>query len=185
MMTDTNDDREQGTGATGIERPLELRDDQLKAALRAAYFAVEANPYERLCLWRESAADANHPTIFEPVRWKHGRGYLLTIGKLAGMPVTLELVFATINNIGVLFYHSPSQVTDYRMIEKWLDDYFPSHTWGGGRQNRCDAMNFHLCLHAIKDRLDYLTELIDKPNLPGAGRGDDSASQAGSISAST
>jgi hypothetical protein len=164
-----------------------MNDDQLKTELRSTYFAVEANSFEQLCLWRDSARDADRPTIHDPVLWvEKARGHILQIGELAGMPVTLALCFATINNIGVLFYHSPSQVTDHRMVEKWLDENVPANTWGGGRATRCDAMNFHQCLHATADRRDYLTGLIDALNKSdaSASSGENNPSSPHAVSSS-
>lgn len=144
------------------ERLAANAEANFKANLRAVVFCVEATSYERLALWRESASDSDHPVLARPVRWRQqSPGWLIELGTLADMPVMLELSFAVINNALVMFYDSPSVVTDSRMVERWLDANVPARTWGGGRPSRCDAMNFHQCLQAIEEFVTHCMDLVD------------------------
>lgn len=144
------------------ERLAAKQEANFKANLRAVIFCVEATAYESLALWRESAADSGAPLIANPVRWRQvNPGRLITLGRLDDMPVTLEVTFVNINNCLVLFYNSPSVVTDARMVEKWLDGNVKPPTWGGGRAARCDAMNFHHCLQALDEFMARCLDLID------------------------
>jgi len=140
-----------------------MNDDQFRVNLRDTVFLVEATSYEHLCLWREYAEDSDRPRASNPVLWRQeNEGRLITVGSLAGMPVTLSVKWDIINNIRVMFYDSPSVVTDMRMIERWLDENTNCPKWDNGtRLARCDAMNFHLCLHAIEERFAYLAGLIE------------------------
>ncbi|HKS27771.1 MAG TPA: hypothetical protein VJS44_08125 [Pyrinomonadaceae bacterium] len=129
-----------------------MGDDLLKAKLKETVYAVAANDYERFALWRENAQDSGSPLIAHPVDWQQdSEGYLFQVGELADMPVTISLSWAMVNGHRVLFYDSPSLVTDQRMIEKWLDENC-NPMEGDGAQARCNAMNFHLCLHSIEAR---------------------------------
>jgi hypothetical protein len=117
-------------------------------------FLVEANSYESLCLWRESAQECEHHLIAKPVAWQQeSEGLILTIGELAGMPVTLSLTWHVINGCRVLFWYMPSMATDSRMAEAWLAEHCSPPMWDSGtRPAQCDAMNFHHCLAAIAER---------------------------------
>lgn len=97
------------------------------------------------------------------VNWSdHKEGVLLTIGQLDGMPVTLELTFAGINNCGVMFFHSPSVVTDARMVDEWLAENCNPPEWGGGRPARCGATNFHQCIRATEEYRDRCMAIIER-----------------------
>jgi hypothetical protein len=148
--------------ALSDERLAAKEDARFRSNLRSVIFCVEATSYERLALWRESAIDADDPKIHRPVRWRQmNPGRLITLGTLADMPVTLEITFALIENCSVLFYDSPSVVTDARMAEKWLDENVKPPKWGGDREARCDAMNFHQCLQAVEEFMTRCMDLVE------------------------
>lgn len=109
--------------------------------LAGAIGAVEATRYERLALWQENRQHSR-------MVWEENlAGYILGAGEFGGMPVTIRLHTAVIGGHKVVFYDSPSQVTDSRIIEKWLEDHLPTSAWvppfDKRRVNKTDAMNFH------------------------------------------
>lgn len=106
-------------------------------------FLIEANSYERMCLWRE-----NH----QRVRWEENMsGICLQIGKFGDMPICVSLVWATINGRLVCFYDAVSEVAHSQMIEDWLATQCDAKWDNGTRRAHCDAMNFGHCLSAIDE----------------------------------
>ena len=114
----------------------------LDECLAATAFAVEASNFERHCLWN---------THHEQVHWKScNAGYGVNIGKCAGMPVFVSVIFSVIDGHVVLFYEPTSQVVDWRMVEEWLKTTVPC-TWKDNHWvGKADANNFHLCLNALR-----------------------------------
>jgi hypothetical protein len=126
-------------------------DAEIRAKLNNTVFIVEANSYEAFALWRENSEDSSSALIHKPVQWRQENpGFLITLGELDNMPVTLSLNWVTINGSLVLFYYMPSVVTDSRMADKWLEENCNPPKWDNcTRRSHCDAMNFHHCLDAI------------------------------------
>lgn len=140
-----------------------MKEGNFRTRLRDTFYIVEANDYERLALWRESAKDADNPVIHEPVNWhQESEGVAVDLGTLDEMPVMVCLTWAIINNIRVMFVDPVGQIVDWRMIDKWLAENC-NPQWHD-RPARCNAMNFHLCLSAIDERLAYLTSIIEQAN---------------------
>jgi hypothetical protein len=131
-----------------------MEDVIFRSKLADTVFIVEANSYEHLALWRESALQADRPDIAAPVDWRQdNEGRFVELGKLDGMPVTLSLRWDIIDGCRVLFIDCPSVVQDWRMVDAWLEQNCNPPKWdGGSRPARCDAMNFHHCLDAIRER---------------------------------
>jgi hypothetical protein len=98
--------------------------------VKNAKFAVDANSFEQMSLWLENKERYN---IVQDLR-----GLCYVIGNVVindeEMPVVIELSFWTIDGMIVMFYHPCSQVVDYRIVEKWLDD--------NTKCPRTNAMNF-------------------------------------------
>lgn len=107
------------------------------------FFLVEATSFERLCLWNERG---------EQEVWEdQSIGYMVQVGTLDRRPVTIQIFWFRIDGRLVGFWDSPSQVVDHKMVEEWLDENCTPAKWDNRtRHARCDAMNFHLCIHAIR-----------------------------------
>lgn len=132
-------------------------EETFRMKLGDTVFIVDANSYEHLCLWRESAKQADRPLIDNPVDWRQDNaGHMLTLGHLDGMPVTLLLRWDIIDGCRVMFIDSPSAITDSRMVDRWLEENCKPPTYDGGRPARTDAMNFHHCLDAIRQRREKI-----------------------------
>ncbi len=63
-------------------------------------------------------------------------GMCPVIGYIDNRPVTLSLFINVVEGKRILFWHSPSQLVDYKMIDEWFEDYLPGIP-------RTDANNFH------------------------------------------
>jgi len=112
-------------------------------------FMVEANGFEELSLWREYSKESGEAKY--PLEWEDSRnGYSLQIGELDNRPVNLSFHFIRINNQIVCFYYPMSQLVDYKMIEKWLDENYSKKFRSSTFIYKSDAMNFHHCIHAIE-----------------------------------
>ncbi len=111
--------------------------EEMKQFLEGVVGIVEANSFEKMCLWKENQDQMKY-------EWKENNlGYLPTIGELAGMPVVLSLFTADVNGHKLLFYHPTSQVVDWRQIEAWLQLNLPKTAFReNGYPNKTDAMNF-------------------------------------------
>lgn len=121
------------------------------------FFVVKADSFARHALWRDHAAEAVgcpgiHAGQGRRETWdEDSSGLAIQIGEFGGMPVVVDCLWATIGGRLVLFYHACSMVTHSRMVDDWLKGRC-NPTWDGGRRRaHCDAMNFHHCLHAIRE----------------------------------
>lgn len=114
-----------------------MADTEMTEFLSGVVGVVEANSFERLCLWQE------HHT--RRLWLDRNDGLLETVGHLDGMPVCLSLLTSKIDGHKVLFIDATSQVVDHRMIDKWLAETLPKTAFknGGEYVNKTDAMNFH------------------------------------------
>jgi hypothetical protein len=136
-----------------------MKDGQFKTSLRGTVFTVEANSFEEHMLWM---LHQHH------VNWRQqSEGTTVELDELDGRLVMLSLRWAVINNCAVLFYHSPSEVVDHALVDKWLSENCNPPTWGGGRPARCDANNFHLCLNAIEEYRNRCLDIIEKASQEG------------------
>lgn len=107
------------------------------------FFLVEASSCEKLYLWKE---------WHKRVKWEEqSSGCFGQVGKLSGRPVVISVFWAKIDGRLIGFWESTSQVVDYKMIEKWFSKNCVPPKWDGTRHARCDAMNFHLCIQAIRE----------------------------------
>lgn len=111
---------------------------------KETFFLVEASSFERQCLWKRR---------HDLTSWEdQNSGYMGQIGILARRPVVISVFWARINGRLVGFWESTSQVVDHEMIEKWFEKNCAPPKWDNGtRRARCDAMNFHFCMHAIQE----------------------------------
>jgi hypothetical protein len=101
---------------------------------RTAYL-VEATSNEAHWLWRDHSHQATRslhsstPKDFPyedcKVKWQQDVGIFQQIGTLDGMPVTISITWNEIDGHLIGFWETTSQVTDHRMIDKWLEETFP------------------------------------------------------------
>lgn len=100
-------------------------------------YAVEANDFERQCIWEK---------YHDRCKWEQDIcGSFFQIGTLDNRPVTVCLDWVTIDGKKVLFYHSPSQVVDYKLVEEWIRKN--ALTSAG---MKADSANFHIILIEIR-----------------------------------
>lgn len=75
--------------------------------------------------------------------WVSGSsGPLVTIGELAGRPICLSLLVATINGQRILMADATSQLVDHALVDQWIEAHAPDTARKDGRLNRSDATNF-------------------------------------------
>jgi len=106
------------------------------------FFFVEANPYEKLCLWKEH--DEGNDWEDVPT------GVSIRIGTIGGLPIVLNFFFAIVEGAMVCFYYPCSTGVDRLKVQKFIRALAPTYK---GRQSCCDAMNFHACLEAIRRKI--------------------------------
>ena len=100
---------------------------------------------------RESLRDIRKQPAQPAIRWgdRHpfGSGFWVTVRDVVidgqTMPVTFAATFYEINGRVVAFYDSPSQVTDWRLVEQFRALVFPNE------QHTTNETNFHNVWHAI------------------------------------
>lgn len=136
-----------------------LTEDTAENRLKHTVYLVEADSFAQHALWCQHSSESLWPPydtrkgepIYDTQRWEQeGRGWLVTVGELAKMPVCISVNWYRIDGRWVCFWYACSQVTDSRKAEKWLEEHFQGVTQDG-RPARCDANNFHHCLQAIKE----------------------------------
>lgn len=109
---------------------------------KRTFFLVEASSFERLCLWQE---------WHKKVKWEPSiLGCMGQIGTLDGLPVILNVFWVFIEGRLIGFWEFTSEVTDHRMAEKWFDTNCKIKRVRGLRRARCNAMNFSICMNAIR-----------------------------------
>ncbi len=117
--------------------------------LAQTVFLIEADSFARLSLWSEWERGQWNPFVRT---WEQiCVGSSVQVGECAGMPVQLLLFWARLNGRLVAFYETPSAVVDHRLVDAWLRRHCAATYDGGGRRAHCDAMNFHLCAHALHE----------------------------------
>ncbi|MCC5612544.1 hypothetical protein LC612_39085 [Nostoc sp. CHAB 5834] len=134
----------------------EQRFHNLATALPWVRYAVEANTFEHMVLWQK---------YHESVNWEHvSSGFMPTVGYVDEKPVVLSVMFTILNGEVVLFYHPTSRMVDHGLIDAWLEahvypharEYFESRgSILGLIAPQTDAMNFHICVHALAEAKEY------------------------------
>ena len=115
----------------------------LEDKLKKVDYIIEATSTEMFYLWKE---------YHEKYLWEEVMcGHSLEIGKLKKRPVCLTFRFAIVDKKIVMFYCSESQVTDWVMIDEWLEKH--CHPMDGTRKAKADAMNFGSFLAFTKKQL--------------------------------
>lgn len=113
-------------------------------------FLVEANSFETHKLWEEIHDKQGIP-------WQQDSGVLLTIGCIDNdeeKPVCVSFMWNRIDGQLVCFYEATSRYVDHEMVEAWLNEHCCPKWDSGTRTARCDANNYHHCLHAIEQLKD-------------------------------
>lgn len=115
-------------------------DDPVSILMEGVIGCVEANSFEKVCLW-----EFNRISISKREWKEENSGYLVTIGYIDGSPVAISLNTATIDRQKILFYYPTSVMVDYDMIREWLSVNLPDTAKGNypGGYNSTDAQNFH------------------------------------------
>lgn len=113
-----------------------MTDKHMTEFLEGVIGVIEANSFEKLCLWQERGSKA---------AWKENpAGYSEVIGYLDDMPVCISLFTITVDGHKLLFFDPTSQVVDHRMIDQWLEENLPKSAFKtDGWINKTNAMNFH------------------------------------------
>lgn len=118
--------------------------ESAESRLAETLFIVEATSFEQHCLWEKHHKELNWQQI--------NSGWLVTVGKLGDRPCCITTSWAKIEDQLVMFYDQCSQVTDTLQTYEWMHKHF-NGTWDNGRRMAStDAQNFHLCLHAIREK---------------------------------
>lgn len=134
--------------------------DDIVKLLTGVRGAVEATSTEQFFLWLEN--DYRRKAGESHYKWADGviQGLLIEIGEFGGMPVTVCMYVKNINDARILFYDSPSRVTDSRMVDEWIRFYLPetAKNQRRGQLNMTDAMNFCNVMHGIRDQDVYNSE---------------------------
>lgn len=130
-------------------------DDTAENRLKETLFVVEATSFEEQALWCTHAAiNSSERKIYgKAVSWKQMHGWLVTVGEFHKHPVCVSMHWNLIDGYPVMFYYATSRIVDHTMIDEWIDAHF-SGTWDNGhRRAKTDAMNFHHCIHAIREKI--------------------------------
>jgi hypothetical protein len=117
-------------------KPTPKASDQVIKFFEGAIGCVEANSFERMCIYRnnDKASDS----------WKDsGEGYGAPVGDVLGKPVYISLNSAVVNGHKVIFYYPTSVMVDHNLILDWMRGNMPETAFKNDRLNTVDAMNFH------------------------------------------
>jgi hypothetical protein len=115
-------------------------------------FLVEATSTERFFLWLQNADESTERCGRTPVEWRQdSMGAFEYAGYCDDRPVTVNVLWATLNGIRIAFYEAASELVDHRMVNDWINLNFSGRWDGGTRRAHCDAMNFHHCLDYIRN----------------------------------
>ena len=108
----------------------------LEDALTATFFFVEADSFSQEALWDQ----VNHINIkLKKIKWeKISRGWWRQL-----KTTTCSFSFTYINDKLICFYSATSVMVNWDEVDEFIKPYL-KHT--KGRQNKCDANNFHQCI---------------------------------------
>ena len=98
-----------------------------------AALLVEANTFERLCLWKVFANKEKWQQI------QMGNGF--TIGQLDGRPICVSIWYAYVHDKLVVFWEATSQVVDYVAVDAWLEKSLAVAHVDPNSVPRTDALN--------------------------------------------
>lgn len=132
-----------------------MSQDTAESRLAETLFIVEATSFEQFSLWEK---------YHDEYKWEQiNGGWIVTVGTLDDRPCCISTFWARINGQLVMFYYQCSQVTDSLQTDEWLEKNFNGMWDNGHRRARTDAMNFHHCLHAIREKNKEINDLRAAP----------------------
>lgn len=116
------------------------------------FYVVEATHTEYFFLWKENTVWKENGDY--QMTWDQGStGWNILVGHIDGdsqKPVCIDVMWSNIGGQKVLFYETSSRFVDHEMVRQWLTKHCPAMAEPRERFHT-NAMNFHHCLHAIKD----------------------------------
>lgn len=117
-------------------------------------FLVEATHTEKHFIWEQYYYNPS-PKFGRVINsWEDEMmGHCLILGTIDNRPIAVTFYYAKILGKRVMFYEGTSQLVDHEMIKSWLKHFtLDKVRWDGNtRWAHCDAMNFHLCVQALKE----------------------------------
>lgn len=119
-----------------------MSDDVLEEYLKDVIGVVEANSFEKMCLWQQNRLYVWQESL---------SGYGQQVGEIGGKPIWISLNVDRIYNRKVLFVEATSQVVDWEQIENWLKKNIPSAVVNN-RLNKVDALNFTNVFRYVTNR---------------------------------
>lgn len=123
-------------------------------------FLVEANSFEQMTLWREwslqAVASKQHiPDLPNDRRfyWEQQQpGQIYTVAVVKNRPICLSVNWYRLDSEYIAFIDATSVLVDWKKINDWIEKRNIPKWDNGTRPGRCNAMNFHLCVDAIRER---------------------------------
>lgn len=103
---------------------------------------VEANSFERHCLWLHFAEEARMFECGQFIRYRweqNSSGYLETVGTIDNRCVCISILTDKVDGKKLLFWFATSEAVDYQLIDQWLQKYLTAEAYA----NKSDATNFH------------------------------------------
>lgn len=129
-----------------------MSDAELERRIKETKYVVEASSDECFMLWEKFSNEAmfKRPD-FNVHKWEQlNPGLSLTLGEIVGRPVCMHIWWYKIDGVMVMFWEMTSQLQDYAMAEKWLEEHCDPKE-PDGRSASCNCANFAHCLHFIAD----------------------------------
>lgn len=144
---------------------LNISGATIEKILGMTEYLVEADSFSKHELWarysgegmfRHVAHVGGREEKFPTVKWEQiPEGRIHEIGQITikngrkteKMPVVLNIFWALLDGKLIGFYDVTSQMVDWRMVEKYLEDTFPH-----GRARMTNAENFHHVIHYVQGR---------------------------------
>jgi hypothetical protein len=127
-------------------------DDVKRAAddhrLKTVTYVVEANNDERHLLWLVHSSSARSMGWgVGNVDWadRGGHGWLVQVGEIGGLPITLSVMFETICGKSVLFWTPESRAVDWEICREWVMANVPAYEYA-----HCNVANFGHCLAHLR-----------------------------------
>jgi len=115
--------------------------------LQSMDFLVEASDTEQFFLWKQSVEEYKFCSA-EQWQSQIGRSHIIT--QVHGRPINIQLMPVLIKGIHIGFYDCISQLADWLIVEKFIEEHF-TKKYNGSRATT-DALNFSHALHYINDK---------------------------------
>ncbi len=153
------------------------------AQLSRVFAAVEATNFEQMALYQTWSPAQSVGVHAREIRvWEEDSvGLLLTIGTFADHPVSIQIRFVTLDGHLVMFWESPSQITNHLMVDQWLNTYVGTEHRATDTFHTTDCMNFHTLVHAIKRRTTSQTDVSLSPLVNTSGPSEELVSRIATV----